>query len=75
MGASREKIILGIPTHGRAFTIDRRNNINPPGVVFTGIGNPGPLTKEGGMLGYQEICLNMMDMLQTNIVFNNILII
>ena len=59
LGASREKIIVGIPTYGRSYTIDTRNPKNPPGVIFTGAGTRGPLTKESGMLGYQEICLYM----------------
>ena len=56
LGASREKIILGIPTYGKSFTIDSRNTKNPPGVIFTGAGKRGNLTKETGTLGYQEIC-------------------
>ena len=59
LGASSEKIILGIPTYGRTFTIDPRNKKSPPDVIFSGVGKPGTLTKEGGMLGYQEICLNV----------------
>ena len=57
LGASREKIIVGIPTYGRSYTVDSRNVKSPPGVIFTGAGKRGPLTKESGMLGYQEICL------------------
>ena len=59
LGASREKIIVGIPTYGRSYTIDSRNSKTPPGVIFTGAGRRGALTKEAGMLGYQEICLHV----------------
>ena len=59
LGASREKIIVGIPTYGRSYTIDTGSSKNPPGVVFIGAGKRGALTKEAGMLGYQEICLHV----------------
>ena len=59
LGASREKIIVGIPTYGRSYTVDSRNNKNPPDVIFKSAGRRGTLTKEAGMLGYQEICLHV----------------
>ena len=59
LGASREKIIVGIPTYGRSYTVDSRNNKNPPDVIFKSAGRRGALTKEAGMLGYQEICLHV----------------
>lgn len=54
-GASVDKIILGIPAHGRSFTLSNSTN-NQPGAPILGVGNPGPYSQEGGILAYNEIC-------------------
>ncbi|CAO1341949.1 unnamed protein product [Diamesa tonsa] len=56
-GCPRKKIIVGIPTYGRSFTLANpsHNGIN---AAITGGGTAGPHTAEAGMLGYNEICRN-----------------
>lgn len=54
-GAPREKIMLGVGSYGRSFTLDKAqvNGINAPASQK---GQPGPYTREPGSLGYNEIC-------------------
>ncbi|KAI4468382.1 chitinase [Holotrichia oblita] len=53
-GASPEKLILGIPTYGRSFTVSGSNKgLNAPA---SGPGTAGSCTGEAGYLGYNEIC-------------------
>ncbi|KAF8787216.1 Chitotriosidase-1 like protein [Argiope bruennichi] len=54
-GAPKNKIILGMGTYGRSFTLANPSD-NKLGAPTTGPGRAGPLTKEPGMLGYNEIC-------------------
>ncbi|XP_076226130.1 chitinase-3-like protein 1 [Nomia melanderi] len=54
-GAPADKLILGIPSYGRAFTLANPNN-NDVGAPTTGPAAAGPYTGEAGMLGYNEIC-------------------
>lgn len=54
-GAPKEKLNLGVPFYGRAFTLNNPNN-NYVGASFSGAGSAGPYTREAGMLGYNEIC-------------------
>ncbi|XP_059095434.1 uncharacterized protein LOC131890150 isoform X2 [Tigriopus californicus] len=54
-GASRDKLVLGIPTYGRSYTL-----VNPDahqiGSPTDGPGEQGKGTKEDGYLAYYEIC-------------------
>ena len=54
-GASRDKLVLGIPTYGRSYTL-----VNPDaheiGSPTDGPGEKGPGTKEDGYLAYYEVC-------------------
>ncbi|KAJ6659926.1 hypothetical protein lerEdw1_018382 [Lerista edwardsae] len=53
-GAPAEKIIMGIPTHGRTFTLSSSQSF--VGAPASGGGSPGPYTNESGILAYYEIC-------------------
>lgn len=55
MGVIPKKIILGIPTYGRTFTLKDmdKNNLND---LVLGPGIEGLFTKHRGLLGYFEIC-------------------
>ncbi|XP_027204331.1 chitinase 7 isoform X2 [Dermatophagoides pteronyssinus] len=54
-GASREKIVVGLPTYGRSFTLASPNltDIGDPAIKG---GLPGMYTKESGFLSFFEIC-------------------
>lgn len=54
-GCPPEKLILGVPFYGRAFTLADKNQ-NGLGAFSAGPGAAGPYTREDGMLGYNEIC-------------------
>jgi len=54
-GCPPEKLILGVPFYGRAFTL-ANNNQNGLAAPTRGPGAAGPYTREAGMLGYNEIC-------------------
>lgn len=54
-GAPAEKLILGVPFYGRAFTLQNKDQ-HGIGAPTTGPGVAGPFTREKGMLGYNEIC-------------------
>ncbi|XP_076235084.1 chitinase-3-like protein 1 [Calliopsis andreniformis] len=57
-GAAANKIILGVPSYGRSFTLANPGN-NGLGAPATGPGAAGEYTQEAGNLGYNEICLNL----------------
>lgn len=59
-GTPREKIILGIPTYGRSFTLSEASN-NGVNAVADGPGEPGPSTREKGYLAFYEICQKVED--------------
>lgn len=55
LGADRNKLVLGIPTYGRSYTL-----FNPDatdiGAPADGPGDQGDATREKGYLAYYEIC-------------------
>ncbi|XP_037094087.1 probable chitinase 10 [Pollicipes pollicipes] len=55
MGAPKHKIVVGMPTYGRSFTLANpgNNKVNAPA---RGGGSAGRYTKEEGFLAYYEIC-------------------
>lgn len=59
-GASRHKLVLGIPTYGRSYTLANpdAHEISSP---TTGPGEQGEGTKEDGYLAYYEICQKVLD--------------
>merc|ERR1719367_1122872 len=54
-GATRDKLVLGIPTYGRSFTL-ANPDVHEIGSPATGPGEQGSGTKEDGYLAYYEIC-------------------
>jgi len=59
-GASRDKLVLGIPTYGRSYTLANpdAHEISSPA---TGPGEQGAGTKEDGYLAYYEICEKILE--------------
>ncbi|MCL4168009.1 UNVERIFIED_CONTAM: hypothetical protein GTU68_001441, partial [Idotea baltica] len=55
LGVPRNKLIIGLPTYGRSFTLANANQ-NGLGAAASGAGEPGPFTKEKGFMAYFEIC-------------------
>jgi len=60
LGAPAEKLVLGIPTYGRGFSVQANSDMKPP-LPANGGSTAGPITAEMGYLGYQEICLNIKE--------------
>ena len=56
-GASPEKIVLGIPTYGRSYTLynEEATDIGAPA---DGPGEQGDATREKGYLAYYEVITN-----------------
>nr|XP_012154006.1 PREDICTED: uncharacterized protein LOC100881881 isoform X1 [Megachile rotundata] len=59
-GASPEKIILGIPTYGRSYTLFNQD-ATELGAPADGPGVEGDATREKGYLAYYEICENLAE--------------
>ncbi|XP_076325319.1 uncharacterized protein LOC143233222 isoform X2 [Tachypleus tridentatus] len=60
LGAEAGKLMVGIPTYGRSYTlIDPEDNAMEAPV--DGPGEEGPSTREKGYLAYYEICQNILD--------------
>lgn len=53
-GAARQKIVLGIPTFGRTYTLRNQSN-NGVGAAASRPGQAGLYTKEPGIMGYNEV--------------------
>lgn len=56
LGASKEKLIVGVPFYGQTFTLSSTKagqGFNSPA---DGPGEPGEVTNQPGMLAYNEIC-------------------
>ena len=62
LGAPSTKLVLGMPTYGRSFTLKNGNGNKEPPLAAVGNGaQAGPITKQAGYLGYQEICVNIKE--------------
>jgi chitinase len=53
-GCPRSKIVIGMATYGRTFTLSTGSN--GMGAPASGPGNAGPTTNSAGFLAYFEIC-------------------
>lgn len=62
-GAPANKIVLGIPTYSRTWKLEEESKVDefPITENIDGPGDPGPLTKESGLLSYPEICNKLED--------------
>ena len=50
LGAPAKKLVLGIPTYGRGFSVQANSNMKPP-MPANGGSTAGPITREAGYLG------------------------
>lgn len=57
-GVPRNKIIIGMATYGRTFTLANQQQ-SAIGAPTTGPGTPGKYTREAGFMSYYEICQEM----------------
>lgn len=53
LGAPANKLVMGIPTFGRSFTL--ASSKTDVGAPISGPGIPGRFTKEKGILAYYEV--------------------
>ncbi|XP_052893906.1 acidic mammalian chitinase-like [Anopheles moucheti] len=56
-GASAKKLTLGVPFYGHTFKLTNPG-VDGVGAPTKGVGTPGPYTQQGGVLGYNEICVS-----------------
>ncbi|XP_063991969.1 acidic mammalian chitinase-like [Diachasmimorpha longicaudata] len=54
-GSPKEKLVVGIPTYGKSWTLADPNN-HGVGAPASGVGQPGPYTQAPGTLAYNELC-------------------
>ncbi|XP_033244373.1 serine/arginine repetitive matrix protein 2 isoform X5 [Drosophila miranda] len=59
-GADRDKLVLGIPTYGRSYTLINEESTEL-GAPSEGPGEQGDATREKGYLAYYEICQTLKD--------------
>ncbi|XP_054269944.1 mucin-2 isoform X2 [Macrosteles quadrilineatus] len=60
LGADRDKLVLGIPTYGRSYTLFNPDSTDI-GAPADGPGEQGDATREKGYLAYYEICQALKD--------------
>ncbi|XP_061496499.1 chitinase-3-like protein 1 [Anopheles gambiae] len=58
-GAPANKLNLGIPFYGRSFKL-AKPTVDGVGAPVSGVGTPGPVTRQAGSLAYYEICNSSM---------------
>lgn len=55
LGAPKEKLVIGMPTYGRSFTLTNPDNYVVNSEAKDG-GKAGEYTREAGFLSYYEVC-------------------
>ena len=58
-GCPKSKLVVGIPTYGRSWTLSSSDT--SVGSPASGAGSPGPITRHKGFLAYSEICQNVQN--------------
>lgn len=56
LGAERQKLVIGIPTYGRSYTL-LDGNFTDFGASADGPGEQGKYTKENGFMAFYEVCV------------------
>ncbi|XP_018345054.1 PREDICTED: serine-rich adhesin for platelets-like [Trachymyrmex septentrionalis] len=69
-GASADKVVLGIPTYGRSYTLFNQD-ATELGSPADGPGTEGEATREKGYLAYYEICESIADSDEWEVVQSN----
>ena len=67
-GASKENLVIGLPTYGRTFTLANPNLTDIDAPAARG-GRPGQYTKESGFLSFFEVCEMLKN--QATLVWDN----
>jgi chitinase len=60
LGAPKEKLVIGMPTYGRSFTLSSKRDYIVNSVASDG-GKAGVFTREAGFLAYYEVCQMLLD--------------
>ncbi|CAG0887236.1 unnamed protein product [Cyprideis torosa] len=58
-GAPKDKLVIGMPTYGRSFTLANAASYHV-NVPTTGGGEAGEYTREAGFLAYYEVCEKLL---------------
>ena len=61
LGAESEKLLIGMPTYGRTYTLvdPNENGMRAPAVKDKG-GDAGDFTQEAGILAYYEVTFEIV---------------
>ena len=72
-GAAKKKLIMGMPTYGRSFTLSSsaEHGLGAPSVGDGG--KPGPITNATGVLSYYEVTYEIYTSVVDELFFDNIL--
>lgn len=60
LGTPKNKLVIGMPTYGRSFTLTSRNEFIVNSPAKDG-GKAGEYTREAGFLSYYEVCQMLLD--------------